>query len=378
MPSIEARDVTVVRGGRTLLDGVSLAVPDAETLALVGPPGAGKSLLLRVLMGLEDVTSGEIAIGERDATNESPRKRDLSMMFQDFALHPQRDVYDNLAFAATLRRGYDKTALAERVADVAELLALDHDLGSRPADLDDQRRQRVAAGRALVRDAEAYLLDDPFAAQSARVRPHVRSVVLQWQRENARTTLLTTSDIDEALASADRVAVMHQGFIHQIGTPRELYDRPADMFVAGYLGAPPMNLVPGFPAAGGIETALGVMRLDPAQEQAVSGHEVVVIGVRPEHLTESDAYASPFSFEATIDDLEWRGRSQFAYIGYEIDPAIESVLTEVEELVDFDLFQSFVMAELPSDRELSHGSRVRFGARHIHLFDPVTGENLSA
>jgi len=378
MPSIEARDVTVVRGGRTLLDGVSLVVPDAETLALVGPPGAGKSLLLRVLMGLEDVTSGEIAIGERDVTNESPRKRDLSMMFEDFALHPQRDVYDNLAFAATLRRGYDKAALAERVADVAELLALDHDLGLRPADLDDQRRQRVAAGRALVRDAEAYLLDDPFAAQSARVRPHVRSVVLQWQRENARTTLLTTSDIDEALASADRVAVMHQGFIHQIGTPRELYDRPADMFVAGYLGAPPMNLVPGFPSAGGIETALGVMRLDPAQERAVSGHEVVVIGVRPEHLTESDAYASPFSFEATIDDLEWRGRSQFAYVGYEIDPAIENVLTEVEELVDFDLFQSFVMAELPSDRELSHGSRVRFGARQIHLFDPVTGENLSA
>lgn len=375
MPSIEARDLTVVRGGRTLLDGVSLVVPDAETLAIVGPPGAGKSLLLQVLVGLEDPTDGDIVIDDKVVTGDSPRKRDLSMVFEDYALHPNRDVYDNLAFSATLRRGYDKEALAERVEDIADLLGLHNDLDLRPADLDAQSRQRVATGRAMVRDAAAYLFDEPFGAQSARVRPHVRSVVLQWQRENARTTLLTTSDVDEALASADRVAVMHQGFIHQIGTPRELYERPADMFVAGYLGAPPMNLIPGFPSAEGIETSLGTMPLSPAQREAVGDREVVVIGIRPEHLGGGEG----FSFEGSIDDVEWRGRSQFVYLGYDIDPALEDVLAEVEELVDFDLFQSFVMAEQPSDRALEHGNPIRLGAEphHIHLFDPVSGENLS-
>ncbi|HWV25604.1 MAG TPA: ABC transporter ATP-binding protein [Aeromicrobium sp.] len=377
MSSIEARDITVVRGGRTLLDGINLAVPDAETLVLVGPPGAGKSLLMQVLVGLQDPTSGDVVIDDRVVTNDAPRKRDLSMVFEDYALHPSRDVYDNLEFAATLRRGVDREALATRVEDVADLLGLVHDLELRTADLDEQTRQRVAIGRAIVRDASAYLLDQPFAAQSARVRPHVRSVVLQWQREHARTTILTTSDVDEALASADRVAVIHQGFIHQVGTPRELYEKPADMFVAGYLGAPPMNLIPGFPSGGGVETALGRMELSPAQRAAVGEREVVVIGVRPEHLGTA---GSGFSFTGTVDDLEWRGRSQFVYVGYDIDPALEAVLTEVEELVDFDLFQSFVMAELPSDRTLEHGSTIRLGAepQHVHLFDPVTGENLSA
>ena len=379
MASIEARDITVIRGDRVLLDEVSLFVNDAETLAIVGPPGAGKTLLLKVLVGLEDPTSGEILIDERDATSESPRKRDLSMVFEDFALHPSRDVYDNLAFAATLRRGYDRDELADRIEDVAELLALVNSLDDDPADLDDQQRQRVAVGRAMVRDAGAYLFDEPFGAQSARVRPHVRSVVMQSQRENARTTIVTTNDIDEALASADQVAVMHQGFIHQVGTARELYENPADMFVAGYLGSPPMNLVPGFPVAEGIETSLGIMRLSPEQQQAVSGRDVVVIGIRPEHLSTSAEGYGGFAFEAAIDDVEWRGRSQFAYLGYAIDPAIEDVLAEVEELVDFDLFQSFVMAELPSDNPLEHGTTIRLAAsaQHIHLFDPVTGENLT-
>ncbi len=379
MSSIDVRDVSLVRGGRTLLESVSLSVPEAETLAIVGPPGAGKSLLLQVIVGLVEPTGGEVVLDERVVTGESPRKRDLSMMFQDYALHPQRDVYDNLAFAATLRKGRDKSALAERIDAVAGLLALSDVQGARPADLDEARKQRVAAGRALVRDAAGYLLDEPFAAQSDRLRPHVRSVVLQWQREQARTTILTTSDVDEALASADRVAVMHQGFVHQVGTPRELYERPADMFVAGYLGNPPMNLIPGFPEGEGVTTPLGTLPLDAVQRAVVEGREVVVVGVRPEHLSES-TYGAAFAFHADVDDLEWRGRSQFAYLGYEIAPAVEEVLAEVEDLVDFDLFQSFVMAELPSDRTLERGARITLGAapQHVHLFDPVTGENLSA
>lgn len=378
MPSIEARDISVTSAGRTVLEHVSLTVPDGETLAIVGPVGAGKSLLLKVLVGLRDPSSGDVVIDDVVVTGDDPRTRDVSMMFDDYELHPQLDVRGNLGFSSTLRRGYDKAALADRVAEVAELLSLEDVLAHRPAVLDEARRQRVAAGRALTREARAYLLDDPFSAQSERLRPHVRSVVLQWQRDHRRTTLLTTSDVDEALATADRVAVMNRGFVHQVGTPRELYDSPADMFVAGYLGAPPMNLIPGFPEGAEIQTPLGVLPLDAELQRTVGDRQVVVVGVRPEHLQQEEA--DGFTFTAAIDDVEWRGRSQFAYLGYAIDPAIEEVLDEVEELVAFDLFQSFVVAELPAEAELAQGQQLRLSApaRHVHVFDPVTGENLTS
>ena len=170
MPSIHVRDLTLVRGGRVLLDGVNLSVDDAQALAIVGPPGAGKSLLLQVLAGLEEPTSGEILVDDRDATDDSPRRRDLSMVFQDFALHPKRDVYDNLGFAATLRRGHDREELADRIEDVAELLALTNDLEERPAALDVGRYERFAVflkGHGLIpeaRPASAYAVD-LFAAE---------------------------------------------------------------------------------------------------------------------------------------------------------------------------------------------------------------------
>ena len=380
MTSIELRDLTYARQGRTLLDGVNLQVPSGHTLAIVGPPGAGKTLLLQIMVGLLDPTSGDVLLDDEVVTTESARQRDLSMVFDDFALHPHLDVYDNLAFSSTLRRGHDKEALGQRLEEVAEILALDEKLGDRPDDLDASLRQRVATGRALVREARGYLLDDPFSAQSDRLRTHVRSVVLQLQAEAGRTTVVTTSNVDEALSSVDRVAVLHQGFVHQVGSPRELYERPADMFVAGYLGAPPMNLIPGVPAEGGIETPVGTYAISAELAERVRDRDVVVVGVRPEHLFETtDTTPGGFSISATVDDVEWRGRSQFAYLGYDIDPAVEGVLDEVEGLVDFDLFQSFVAAELPSERHLAPGSQVTVAARaeHLHVFDPVTGENLT-
>lgn len=380
MASIELRDVSFLHGDRALLEHVNLTVPDGQTLAIVGPPGAGKSLLLAILVGLQEPTSGDVLIDGEVVTTASPRARDLSMLFDDFALHPHLDVYDNLAFSSTLRRGYDRAELAERIEGVAEFLALDTVLSHRPDSLDDARRQRVATGRALVREAGAYLLDEPFAAQSDRLRSHVRSVVLQWQADHGRTTILTTTDIGEALSSADRVAVLHQGFVHQVGAPRELYEKPADMFVAGYLGAPPMNLIPGFPGSEGIETPVGTFVVDTALRERIAGRDVVVVGVRPEHLVESESVPQGgFGISASVDDVEWHGRSQFIYLGYTIDPAIEVVLSEVEDLVEFDLFQSFVAVELPSDRTIAAGSTLTIAARpeHVHVFDPVSGENLT-
>jgi multiple sugar transport system ATP-binding protein len=385
MTSIELRNLTLAgHGDRPLLDDVSLTVRAGETLAITGPSGAGKSLLLRVLVGLEDQTSGEILLDDVVVNSAGPRARDLAMVFQDYELHPQLDVFDNLAFAATLRRVSDKVALANRVDEVAEFLAIADLLESKPSDLDDAQRQRVALGRALVRDAAAYLFDAPFSAQATRVRTHVRSVTTQWQAENDRTSIFTTSDVAEALSLADRVAVMHQGFVHQIGTPRELYDAPRDMFVAGYLGSPPMNLVPAKPTGSQLVTPLMTMLLDEPLRERIGDRELVVVGIRPEDCHEATSPAAAtvtdrVEFTTRIDDVEWRGSAQLAYLGFEIDTGVERRLVEVEDLLDFDLFQSFLVAELPAASSLKPGMSIRVVVPRgkVHVFDPETGENLT-
>jgi multiple sugar transport system ATP-binding protein len=385
MTSIELRNLTVAgNGARPLLDDVSLTVPAGSTLAITGPSGSGKSLLLRVLVGLEDPTSGDILIDDAVVTNASPRSRDLAMVFQDYELHPQLDVFDNLAFSATLRRGFDKAALAGRVREVAEFLAVADLLESRVSDLDDAQRQRVALGRSLVRDAAGYLFDAPFAAQAARIRTHVRSVTTQWQAENERTSIFTTSDISEALSLADQVAVLHQGFVHQVGTPRELYESPKDMFVAGYLGSPPMNLVPAKPSGSQLVMPLATMLLDDDLRDRIGDRDLVVVGIRPEDCHESSSPAAAditdkLEFTTRIDDVEWRGSSQLAYLGFEIDPDVEARLVEVEDLLDFDLFQSFLVAELAATNALRPGMSIRVVVPRgkVHVFDPETGENLS-
>jgi multiple sugar transport system ATP-binding protein len=385
MTSIELRNLTVAgHGVRPLLDDVSLTVPSGSTLAITGPSGAGKSLLLRVLVGLEDATSGEILLDNAVVNSADPRARDLAMVFQDYELHPQLDVFDNLAFSATLRRGFDKAALADRVREVAESLAIAGMLESRPSDLDDSQRQRVALGRSLVRDAAAYLFDEAFSAQSARSSTQVRSVTSQWQQQNDRTSIFTTSDVSEALSLADQVAVLHQGFVHQVGTPRELYESPKDMFVAGYLGSPPMNLVPATPKGGQLVMPLATMLLDDELRDRIGDRDLVVVGIRPEDCHESSSPAAAgitdkVEFTTRIDDVEWRGSTQLAYLGFEIDPEIEHRLVEVEDLLDFDLFQTFLVAELAATNTLRPGMSIRVVVPRdkVHVFDPVTGENLT-
>jgi multiple sugar transport system ATP-binding protein len=385
MTSIEVRNLTTAaRGGRPLLDDISLTVPSGETLALTGPSGAGKSLLLKTLIGLEEHTSGDILIDDVVVNSAGPRRRDLAMVFQDFALHPHLDVFDNLAFAATLRRGYDRKELSERINEVADFLALGELLDFKPAELDDAQRQRVALGRSLVRDAKAYLLDAPFSQQSERVRTQVRSVTSQWQQENQRTSIFTTNDVAEALSTADRVAVMHQGYLHQVGTPRDLYERPADMFVAGYLGSPPMNLVPAFPMGRQLVMPLATMLLDDRLLERIGDRGVVVAGIRPEHCYDASGgggatVTDRVEFTTRIDDVEWRGSSQFAYLGYDIAPEVEDLLNEVEDLLEFDLFQNFLVAELAPESTLRPGMSIRvvIPRQRVHVFDPETGENLT-
>ncbi len=400
MTSMELRGVRLdALDGTPLLDGLDLVVPDGSTTALCGPAGAGKSAVLRVLVGLEEQTEGDVLLDDIVVNAVGPRDRDLALVLQDYVLHPHLDVHDNLAFATRLRRGHDKVALAERIDEVAAFLALDSLLDDKPAELEPAQRQRVAIGRALVRDALGYLFDDPFSAQADRVRTHVRSVTLQWQRDEGRTSLFTTSRPDEALTLADRVAVMHRGVVHQTGTPDEVYADPADLFVAAFLGQPAMNLLPATVEDDRLVTPVLSIPLDAAARAALGERSHVVVGVRPEHCEEAAAAAAPAPTDAPltagaiaaqaeaeskvevvgeVDDVEWRGGTQLVYVGYDLDDDVQAMLEDVEDELDFDLFQNFFVAELPAADRRRAGDTVRLAVprSQVLVFDVATGARL--
>ena len=384
MTTIEVRNVSLdAPDGQRLLDDISLSVPSGSRFAVCGPAGAGKSALMRVLVGLDDHTDGDVILDGTVVNAVKPRQRDLAMVFSDFALHPHLDVYDNLAFAARLRRTSDSDEIDDRVEEVAELLALTHVLELKPADLDDSQRQRVAIGRSLVRDALGYLFDEPFTAQDQRVRTHVRSVTTEWQADRNRTSIFTTSDAHEALTLADQMAVMHQGIVHQVGSPRDLYDRPADLFVAAFLGAPAMNLIPAQVSGNQLLMPLAAMPIDETLRRRIGERQMVVVGIRPEQChdattPEGRAVVDRVDFTTRIDDVEWRGKTQLVYLGYELETEVEETLTDIEDALDFDLFGNFVVAELPASSELRAGmtARIVVPRAAIHVFDAQTGENL--
>ena len=381
---IEVRDLTLdLTDGSRVLDDVNFLVPEGTSLAICGPAHAGKTQLLRILVGLDDPTSGEVLLGGAVANRLSARDRNLAMVFSDYLLHPHLDTYDNLAFSALLRRYQPEDEVDALVEEVADVLALTAILDERPSKLDDAQRQRTALGRALVREADGYLFDDPFSAQDPRVRSHVRSVTAQWQRDLGRTSIFTTRTPEEALTLSDQVAVMNLGWIHQIGTPQELYDSPADLFVAGFMGNPVMNLVPGRPDGMSIKLPFASVPISYELSQRVKDLSVVVVGIRPEHcfdasLPEASTVADPVRFSARVDDIEYGGKTQQVFLGYEIDSGIEEQLTAVEDDFEFDLFQNFFVAQLSSASPAKEGSEVSIvvPSRSLHFFDLETAEAL--
>ncbi|MFL6088560.1 MAG: ABC transporter ATP-binding protein [Aeromicrobium sp.] len=382
MTDIEFRNITLdLPDGTRALDDVSLQVPSGSRLAVCGPARAGKTTLLRILVGLEDATEGEVLFNDVVASRMSPRDRNLSMVFSDYLLHPHLDTYDNMAFAAHLRKDQPEAEIDTLVEEVADLLALTPVLDERPAALDTAQRQRAAIGRSLVREADGYLFDDAFSAQEPRIRGHVRSVTSQWQADLNRTSIYTTRQPEEAATLADRVAVMNLGWIHQVGSPREIYDSPADLFVAGFMGAPVMNLVPATVDGNVLKFPFGTLRLTSDQAERVGDRELVVIGIRPEHCfdaakAESYRLRNPLEFEARVDDVEWGGKTESVYLGYEIDETIEEQLTAIEDDFEFDLFQNFFVAQLATESPAEIGSTIRIAvaADSVHLFDLETAE----
>ena len=273
-------------GTTEVLHDIDLAAQDGEFLVLVGPSGCGKSTLLRIVAGLEAIDAGTVAIGGRDVTELPPRDRDIAMVFQNYALYPHMNVADNMAFGLKLRRA-DKAEIAARVKRAADILGLADLLKRHPRQLSGGQRQRVAMGRAIVRDPQLFLFDEPLSNLDAQLRAQMRAEIKELHQKLGTTSVYVTHDQIEAMTMADRIVVMREGWIEQVGQPLDLYDRPANLFVAGFIGSPAMNFIPGTvtraDGAARILAANGATLPVPAPESAADGARIV-LGLRPEHL----------------------------------------------------------------------------------------------
>ena len=288
MPGIEIHGITkVFPGGVTALDSLDLTIEDGEFFALLGPSGCGKTTLLRTIAGLETATSGQIHIGDRDVTPLPPGARKLAMVFQDYALYPHMTVRDNIAYPLKVKK-VSRPQRATEAESAGASLSLDHLMERRPGQLSGGQQQRVALARAIATRPDAFLFDEPLSNLDARLRLEARTFLKQLQRELSTTAVFVTHDQSEALALADRMAVMESGVIRQVGTPSELFHRPANLFVAGFIGSTPMNLIPGTITAEGVAFEGGVL---PVEDVPSSASGDVYYGVRPEYvrLDESSA-----------------------------------------------------------------------------------------
>jgi ABC-type sugar transport system ATPase subunit len=293
MASVSYREVSKRFGEVTAVDGLTLDVRDGEFMVLVGPSGSGKTTALRMLAGLESVSGGEILVGDRVVNHVAPRERDIAMVFQDYALYPQMTVFDNLAFGLR-RRKVPSADISRRVSEAARVLDIEPLLGRKPGQLSGGQAQRVALGRALVREPQVFLMDEPLSNLDAKLRTQTRGEIRRLQQEVGVTTVYVTHDQVEAMTMGDRIAVMNHGVLEQVGTPEELYERPANRFVAGFIGSPAMS----FFALGEIDVSL-------------NGHRPgTIVGVRPEHARPwRDGLAGPIRGQVAF--VEALGRETF-------------------------------------------------------------------
>ena len=312
MAQVRLESIRKVYGEFVAVDDVEFQVNDGELLVLVGPSGCGKSTVLRLIAGLEETTRGRIFIGERDVTNLAPRDRDIAMVFQNYALYPHMTVEQNLAFGLKLR-GVAREEIAERVARAADMLELTSMLQRRPRELSGGQRQRVALGRALVRRPQAFLLDEPLSNLDAKLRASMRTEIARLHRSLGATMIYVTHDQVEAMTLGQRIVLMDRGIVQQIDAPMKIYERPVNLFVAGFLGAPAMNQFRGRVCADGasLDGEGVVLPIPPAP--ALRGREVVV-GVRPEDLQRIDrASAEGARLQATVELVEAIGNEAFIH-----------------------------------------------------------------
>ena len=370
---------------------LSLDIRDGEFLVLVGPSGCGKTTALRMVAGLEDISDGTVTIGGRVVNDLTPKERDVAMVFQNYALYPHLTVAENIAFGLRLRRE-PKATIDERVGWAAKLLDLTPYLLRRPKELSGGQRQRVAMGRAIVRQPQAFLMDEPLSNLDAKLRVQMRADIAKLQRDLGTTTIYVTHDQVEAMTMGDRVAVMNQGRLQQVDTPQRLYDDPANLFVAGFIGTPPMNLLEATVSSqnGSTRVSLGGQEI-PLSDEAmrrfptVRGRDGrrVVLGVRADNLHPAGKRPDLPSVEADLELVEALGSQSIAY--FRIDAMVigvdEDLLEEQEEHSEgVTAARPNLVASFAADDAvgLRTGERmpVAIDTRHIHLFDQETGAPL--
>ena len=357
MATVVIRGIHKAFGGTAVIHGVDISIGDGEFVVLVGPSGCGKSTLLRMIAGLENITAGEISIGDRVVNRLPPKERDVAMVFQNYALYPHMTVANNMAFSMKLR-GAPKAEIDERVNRAANILGLAQLLDRYPRQLSGGQRQRVAMGRAIVRDPQVFLFDEPLSNLDAKLRVQMRTEIKELHQRLKTTTIYVTHDQIEAMTMADKIVVMHDGLVEQIGAPLELYDRPDNLFVAGFIGSPSMNMLKGRIRVNGNATFEGPagLNLPVAAPPAGSAGRPAIYGVRPEHfvLADDGADVEVQVVEPTGSELQIVARLGGHGDGQEI------------------------IAVFRERHQFKPGDKIRLkpDPRLVHLFDETTGKRL--
>jgi multiple sugar transport system ATP-binding protein len=385
MAAITMRNIVKKYGdGYPAVNDVSLDVADGEFMILVGPSGCGKSTLLRMIVGLEDITSGDMMIGDKRVNDMAPRDRNLAMVFQNYALYPHLSVFENIAFPLRLSGKLSDEEIRKRVNEAAATLELTEHLDRKPANLSGGQRQRVAMGRAIVREADAFLFDEPLSNLDAKLRGQMRTEILRLQRQLGVTTVYVTHDQTEAMTLGDRVAVLKKGVLQQVASPRELYDQPVNLFVAGFIGSPPMNFVPAKVRGDQIELPFANVPLRDEWREVVEDDKVYIAGIRPgafedADFVDDDKRSRGVTFDVDIDVTEWLGNEQYAFVPFEASTEISNQLAELANELDSEQLRTQICVELDPLSRVRGGDKATLwlDAERLHLFDPHSGDNLT-
>src|SRR5215213_9666139 len=369
---------------------MSLEIRDGEFVILVGPSGCGKSTALRMIAGLEDITDGQLRIGDEVVNDKAPKDRDIAMVFQNYALYPHMSVRDNMGFALKLR-GAPNDEINSKVEEAARILDLEQHLDRKPAQLSGGQRQRVAMGRAIVRDPSAFLMDEPLSNLDAKLRVQMRTEVSRIQKNLGTTTIYVTHDQTEAMTLGDRVAVMRSGMLQQVGSPMELYNHPLNLFVAGFIGSPAMNFMPATVEGDSVKLPFETVKLPQEARERIGRGEgkQLIAGIRPENFEDAslagDAKEHGTVFTAHIELVESLGSELYVHFTVESDASIES--DELRELaedagggeVPMAGEQGRIVARLDPASEVRQGQDAELwvDATRVHLFDPDDGRSLT-
>ncbi|WP_330270922.1 sn-glycerol-3-phosphate ABC transporter ATP-binding protein UgpC [Lentzea sp. NBC_00516] len=375
--------------GALAVQEVNLEIADGEFIILVGPSGCGKSTTLNMIAGLEDITDGELRIGGQRVNEKAPKDRDIAMVFQSYALYPHMTVKENMAFPLRLAK-VDNATVEKKVKEAAEILDLTQHLDRKPSNLSGGQRQRVAMGRAIVRSPKAFLMDEPLSNLDAKLRVQMRTSVSRLQKQLGTTTVYVTHDQTEAMTLGDRVVVMRGGVVQQIGAPQFLYEQPANLFVAGFIGSPSMNFVPASLENGSLRSVLGDVTLTDRVRQLLEGADApreVIMGIRPEHfedaaLVDAAALSAGGRFTSQVDVLESMGSDKYAYFNLTGEQAASAELQELaadagSDDVPGDGISMVTRLSSASGAVEGASADIWFDADKVQLFDPSSGRNLT-